>query len=127
MDKLECLRLSSEAFINDPKKFGVVDPERPKTEGRPPNYYHPLLQKKKELESIVRINLPKSIADSGPPTDSQQEAHLYGLPKTHKERLAVSHPICQTDVQLWIGEMVKNSAQCPCLSLPPDHFRLHRN
>ena len=88
MDKPEYLHLLSEASINDATKFRVVDPERPKTRGRPPKHYHPLLQKEKELESIVRRILPKSIADSVRPTGSRL-AHLYGLPKTHKERLAM--------------------------------------
>ena len=51
-------------------------------------YYHPLLQKEKELESTVRRILPKPIADSVRPTGSWL-AHLYGLPKTHKDRLAL--------------------------------------
>ena len=88
MDKPEYLRLLSEASINDATKFRVVDPERPKTRGRPLKHCHPLLQKEKELESIVRRILPKSIADSVRPTGSRL-AHLYGLPKTHKESLAM--------------------------------------
>ena len=88
MDKSEYLRLLFEASINETTKFRVVDPERPKTRGRPPRHHHPLLQKEKELESIVRRILPKVIADSVRPTGSRL-AHLYGLPKTHKEHLAM--------------------------------------
>ena len=91
MDKSEYLRLLSEASINDTTKFRAVDAERPKTRGRPPKRYHPLFQKEKDLESTVRRILPKPIAVSVRPTGSRL-AHLYGLPKTHKERLAV-HPI----------------------------------
>ena len=88
MDKSEYLRLLSEASINDTSKFRFVDSERPETRGRPPKYYHPLLQKEKELETLVRKILPKSIADALRPKGSRL-AHLYGLPKTHKEQLAV--------------------------------------
>lgn len=88
MDKPENLCLLSEASINDATKFRVVDPERSKTRGRPPKHYLPLLQKEKELESIANRILPKSTADSVRPTGSWL-AHLYGLPKTHKERLAM--------------------------------------
>ena len=88
MDKSEYLRLLSEASINDSSKFREVPLERPPGKGRPPTYYHPLLQKEKELESIVRRILPKPIADTVRPTGSRL-AHLYGLPKTHKDRLAM--------------------------------------
>ena len=81
MGKSEYLRLLSEASINDTTKFRALDPERPKTRGRPPKHYHPLLQKEKDLESTVRRILTKPIADSVRPTGSRL-AHLYGLPKT---------------------------------------------
>ena len=86
MNKSEYLRLLSEAFINDSSRFQAVPLERPSSKGRPPTYYHPLL--KKDLDAIVRRILPKSIADTVRPTGSRL-AHLYGLPKTHKERLAM--------------------------------------
>ena len=59
LDKTEHLRLLSEASINDTSKFCAVLLEKPKTRGRPPKYYHPLLQKEKTLDSIVRRILPK--------------------------------------------------------------------
>ena len=90
MDKSEYLGLLSEASINDLSKFRAVPLERPSGKGRPPTYYHPpsLLQKEKESESIVRRILPKPIANTVRPTGSRL-AHLYGLPKTHKDRLAM--------------------------------------
>ena len=88
MDKSEYLRLLSKASIDDSSKFRAVPLERPSGKGRPPTYYHPLLQKEKELESIIRRILPKPIADTVRPTGSRL-AHLYGLPKTHKDRLAM--------------------------------------
>ena len=69
----------------------AVPLERPSSKGRPPTYYHPLLQKEKDLDSIVHRILPKSFAEPVRPIGSRL-AHLYGLPKTHKERLAM-HPI----------------------------------
>ncbi len=88
MDKSEYLRLLSEASINDTTKFRALDQDRLKTRGRPPKYYQPFLEKEKDLESTVQRILPKSIPDSVRPTGSRL-AHLYGLPKTHKERLAM--------------------------------------
>ena len=87
MDKSEYLRLLSEASINDSSKFRAVPLERPSGKGRPPTYYHPLLQKEKELESIIRRILPQPIS---------RLAHLYSLPKTHKDRLAMRHILSAT-------------------------------
>ena len=88
MDKSQYLRLLSEASTNDTSKFRPISLERPKTKGRPPTYYHPLLEKEKEIDSLLRRILPKPIADSLRPKGSRL-AHLYGVPKTHKERLAM--------------------------------------
>ena len=88
MDKCQYLRLLSEASINDTSKFRPVSLERPKTKGRPPTYYHPLLEKEKGIDSLFSRILPKPIADSLRPKGSRL-AHLYGLLKTHKERLAM--------------------------------------
>ena len=76
----------AKASINNVTKFRIVKPDRPKCRGRPPKHYHPLLQKEKELESLVRRILPTAIAESVRPSGSRL-AHLYGLPKTHKEKL----------------------------------------
>ena len=84
MDKSEYLRLLSEASINDSSKFQAVPLERPSSKGRPPAYYHPLLKKEKDLDAIVRRILPKSMTDAIRPT-GYRLAHLYGLPKTHKD------------------------------------------
>ena len=88
MDKQEYLRLLSQASVNDTSKFRAVPLERPKSKGRPPKYYHPLLEKEKLVESTVRRILPSAIADSVRPTGSRL-AHLYELPKTHKRQLAM--------------------------------------
>ena len=89
MDKSEYLRLLSEASINnDTSKFRPVDTERPKTRGRPAKYYHPLLQREKQISAVISKVLPKPIADSIRPKGCRL-AHLYGLPKTHKEQLAM--------------------------------------
>ena len=65
-----------------------VSLERPSTRGRPPKQYHPLLEKEKNLDSVVRRILPKHIAFSVYQKESRL-AHLYDLPKTHKEQLTM--------------------------------------
>ena len=47
MDKDQYLRLLREASINDSTKFAHVDQHRPKSRGRPPKHFHPLLEKEK--------------------------------------------------------------------------------
>ena len=47
MDKSQYTKLLNEASIDNKEKFRSVSLERPKTRGRPPKYYHPLLQKEK--------------------------------------------------------------------------------
>ena len=111
LDKIEYLRLLSEASINDISKFCAILLEKPKTRGRPPKYYHPLLQKEKILDSIVHSILLKTIADSVSTTGSRL-AHLYGLPKTHKEQLAMRPILSATDtynypLAKWLDEKLK--------------------
>ena len=88
MDKTEYVRLLTEASISDTTKFSAVSKDRPRTRGRPPKHFHPLLQKEKELGTIVRRILPKEIADVVCLKGSRL-AHLYGLPKTHKAKLSI--------------------------------------
>ena len=88
MDKTDYVRLLKESSINDETKFTPIGLERPRTRGRPPKHYHPLLQKEKELSSVVQRILPKTVADSVIQKGSRL-AHLYGLPKTHKKKLAM--------------------------------------
>ena len=52
------------------------------------SHHHPLLEKEKHLDAVARRILPKHIADTVCLKGSRL-AHLYGLPKTHKERLAM--------------------------------------
>ena len=86
MDKEEYLRLLRQASIADTSKFTSIDPNRPKTRGRPPKHFHPLLQKEKELKAVLHQVLPEKLAESLSPKGSRL-AHLYGLPKTHKPTL----------------------------------------
>ena len=74
-------------------------------------YYHPLLKKEKELETLVRKILPKSIADALRPKGSRL-AHLYGLPKTHKQQLAVRSILSATNTYnymlgKWLDDKLK--------------------
>ena len=82
MNKSDYVRLLNEAFINDKTKLKSVSLERPRTKGRLPKHYHPLLEREKHLDSVVRRILPKYIADTVCQKGSRL-AHLYGLPKTH--------------------------------------------
>ena len=82
MDKSQCTKLLKEASIDNKEKFRSVSLERPKTRGRPPKYYHPLLQKEKELETVVRQILPKDVTDIICPKGSRL-AHLYGPINQH--------------------------------------------
>ena len=54
MNKSDYVLLLSEASINDETKFKSVSLERPRTRGRLPKQYHPLLEKEKHLDSVVR-------------------------------------------------------------------------
>ncbi|CAH3151296.1 unnamed protein product, partial [Porites lobata] len=72
---------------------------------------HPLLQKEKELSSAVQRILPKSIADSVVQKGSRL-AHLYGLPKTHKKKLAMRPILSATGtynykLAKWLDEKLK--------------------
>jgi hypothetical protein len=111
MDRSDYVRLLSEASINDETKFKPVSLERPSTRGRPPKHYHPLLEKEKHLESVVRKILPKHVADSVCQKGSRL-AHLYGLPKTHKQRLAMRPILSATGtynyvLAKWLDEKLK--------------------
>ena len=88
MNKSDFVNLLSQASINDTSKFTPVSLQRPTKRGRPVKHYHPLLQKEKHLESVVRKILPKQITDCVCQAGSCL-AHLYGLPKTHKEKLSM--------------------------------------
>lgn len=111
MDKSDYTRLLCEASINDDTKFKSIEKHRPKTRGRPPKYYHPLFEKEKHLDKVVRRILPKEIADTVCQKGSRL-AHLYGLPKTHKERLAMRPILSATGtynyaLAKWLDEKLK--------------------
>ena len=111
MDKSDYSRLLREASINDDSKFIACSEERPKTRGRTPTHYHPLLAKEKLLTSIVHKILPKQTADSLSPKGSRL-AHLYGLPKTHKPVLSMRPILSATGtynfkLAKWLDEKLK--------------------
>ena len=56
--------------------------------GRPTKHYHPLLEKEKQLNKLVKDTLPSEVAKSVTAIGSSL-AHLYGLPKTHKPQLSM--------------------------------------
>ena len=59
-----CLQLPSWSWLLKLRtSFQPLSLERPRTKGRPPKHYRPLLEKEKHLDSVVRRILPKHIAD----------------------------------------------------------------
>lgn len=111
MGKSQHIRLLSSASIDDVTKFARVDDKRPNLRGRPPKHFHPLLQKEKDVHSILHQILPEDIATSLSP-QSLRLAHLYGLPKTHKAKLSIT-PIlsatgtCNFNLAKWLEEKLK--------------------
>ena len=88
-----------------------VDYKRPRSRGRPPKYFHPLLQKEKDVNTVLREILPKNIADSLCPKGSRL-AHLYGHPKTHKANLSMRPILSATgtynyNLAKWLEEKLK--------------------
>ena len=102
MDNSEYLRLLSEASINDSSKFRAAPFERPSSKGRPTIYYHPVLQKEKELASIVRRILPKPIAD----TCALQA--LWFTKDTQGSIGDAPHTIINANIQLRFGKMARH-------------------
>ena len=78
MDKPDYIRLVSAVSIDDTDKFARVDDKRQNLCGRPPKHYHPILQKEKDVHSILhdrhRIP-PEAVATSLSPKSSRL-AHL---------------------------------------------------
>ena len=62
MDKSEYIRLLSAASVYDNTKFARVNDKRPNLRGR--QHFHPLLQKEKEVHSILPQILSDDIASS---------------------------------------------------------------
>ena len=111
MDKCEYIRLLSAASIDDATKFSRVDDKRPNLRGRPPKHYHPLLQKEKDVHSILHRILTEDVANSLSPKSSRL-AHLYGLPKTHKAKLSMRPILSATgtynfNLAKWLEEKLK--------------------
>ena len=109
--KSDYVSLLGQASINDTSKFAPVSLHRPKMKGRPLKHYHPLLQKEKHLDSVVPKILPKEIANSVCQKGSCL-AHLYGLPKTHKEKLSMRPILSATGtynyaLAKWLDEKLK--------------------
>ena len=111
MDKCEYIRLLSAASIDDATKFSRVDDKRPNLRGRPPKQYHPLLQKEKDVHSILHRILPEDVANSLS-SKSSRLAHPYGLPKTHKAKLSMRPILSATgtynfNLAKWLEEKLK--------------------
>ena len=114
MDKSDYFLLLCEASINDPTKFTPVGLERPSTRGRPPKYYHPLFEKEKHLELVVRAILPNEIVDSVCKLRKAQywPICMVSLLKSHKEHFAMRPIMSATDtcnyaVAKWLDEKLE--------------------
>ncbi|XP_044166580.1 uncharacterized protein LOC122950641 [Acropora millepora] len=111
MDKSDYLHLLSAASSEDTTKFSRVDDKLTNLRGRPPKHYHPLLQKEKDVHSILHRILPQEIATSLS-RKSSRLAHLYGLPKTHKANLSMKAILSATgtynfNLAKWLEEKLK--------------------
>ena len=111
--------LLSEPSINDETKFKPVYLERPSTRERPEKHYHPLQEKEKRRDFVFRRILSKHIADTVCQKGSRL-AHLYGLPKTHKEQLAIRPVLSATGtykyaLAKWLDE---NRNRCQLATTP---------
>ena len=117
MDKTNYLQLLCDASIRDSTKFIECSNERPKSHGRPPKHYHPLLEEENELYTKVHNILPKSIADSLCPKGSRL-VRLYGLPMTHKPELSIRPILSATNTYnyapaKWLEEKLKPLSSNP--------------
>ncbi|XP_033123389.1 uncharacterized protein LOC117122019 [Anneissia japonica] len=115
MDKSEYVSLLCKASVNDITKFIPISPEQPRTRGRPMTHYHPLLKKEKDMNATVHRILAKEIAKSVCQSGSRL-AHLYGLPKTHKETLSMRPILSATGtynykLTQWLDEKLKPLSQ----------------
>ena len=105
------IHLLRESSVNASTKFVPGSSERPIRRVRPPKYYHPLLDKEKKLDAVVRKILPEKIADSVCCQGSRL-VHLYVQPKTHKQQLAVrpilsSTNTCNYKLAQWLNDKLK--------------------
>ena len=105
------VHISDLSFDLNNKKFSRVNDKRLNLRGRPPKHYHPLLQKEKDVHSILHRILPQEIATSLSPKSSRL-AHLYGLPKTHKANLSMRPILSATgtynfNLAKWLEEKLK--------------------
>ena len=85
-----------------------------------------MLQKEKELETVVRQILPKDVTDIICPKGSRL-AHLYGLPKTHEPALAMRPILSATGsynfkLVKWLDEKLKPISICEFTISDPLRF-----
>jgi len=109
MDKSEYICLLSAASVDDATKFARVDDKRPNLRGHTPKHYHPLLQKEKDVHSILHRILLENVASSLSPKSSRL-VNLYGLPKTHKAKLSMRPILSATELitLTWLNGLKKN-------------------
>lgn len=84
--------------------FSPVSLEKPKTRGRPPKFYHPLLQGEGVVLGCTKNPTQKHRWLSSP--IGSRLAHLYGLPKTHIVRYYQPQEWIIINL-LWLDEKLK--------------------
>ena len=107
LEKDEYLRLLAEASIHNVTKFRIVERDRPKCRGRPPKHYLPLLQKEKELESLVRRVLPTAVAESVPSVRFQAGPPSWFAQNAQERVSYATYSVSYTDLQLCSGKMAR--------------------
>ena len=97
--------------MDDHTKFEPVSTGRPVTRRQSPKYYHPLLQKEKELTEITQ-EFSQKVPQTFLSPNGSRLAHLYGLPNTHKKDLAMRPILSATGtynypLAKWLDEKLK--------------------
>ena len=89
-------------------KFQAVPLERPSSKGRPPTYYHPLLQKKERIRVHHSWNSTQAYCRYGPPYRLQISAFVSFTKDTQRSVGDVPHTISNANIQLRFGKMAQH-------------------
>ena len=109
MDKSECLRLLSEASINDTSKFRLVDTQRPKPRGRPVKYYHPLYNGKSKFVLSYLKHYPSPLPTPSVPKVLDSHTYMaYRRRIRHNLLYAQFSPLLIRITTRWLNGWMKN-------------------
>ena len=93
MDKIQYLGLLRQASIDDTSKFVPVDEQRPRTRGRPPKHFHPLLQKENEMKKLLHQILPSNLASVLSPKVITTCTFIWSSKDSQTSPKYASHPV----------------------------------